>query len=73
MTENQSKFSRRAIALFWLVLVSIAIGILLYLEQIAILYVIASIGLVLLLIVVGFADLEKVGQESADGFARKAE
>lgn len=73
MTENQNKFSRRAIALFWLVLVSIAIGILLYLEQIAVLYVLATIAVVALLLVVGFADLEKVGRDSADGFARKAE
>ena len=69
--ENNKKFSRRATALIWLVLVSIVIGILLYLEQIAILYVIASVGLVMLLIVVGFADLEKVGRENTDAFAPK--
>lgn len=73
MTENQSKFSRRTVALFWLVLVSIVIGILLYLEQIAVLYVIASLGIIALLLVVGFADLENVGRENADGFSPKTQ
>jgi uncharacterized membrane protein len=69
MAVKENKFSRRAIALFWFVLVAIVIGILLYLEQIAILYVIATLGLVILLLIVGFTDLEKVGRESADDFA----
>jgi uncharacterized membrane protein len=72
MSVKENKFSRRAIALFWLVLVSVIIGVLLYLEQIAILYVLATVGLVVLLIVVGFTDLEKVGRESADGLTSDA-
>jgi hypothetical protein len=43
----------------------------LYLEQIAILYVLATLSLVILLLIVAFADLEKVGRENADGFADK--
>jgi Kef-type K+ transport system membrane component KefB len=69
MPVKENKFSRRAIALFWFLAVGIVIGVLLYLEQIAMLYVIATLGLVALLLVVGFSDLEKVGRESADNFA----
>lgn len=66
MIENKSRYSRRVIALFWLLLVGVVVGTLIYLEQIAILYVIATVGLVALLLIVGFADLEKVGRESLD-------
>ena len=68
MAEMKNKYSRRTIALFWLLLVAIAIGIILYLEQIAILYVLATLGLVVLLLIVAFADLEKVGRENVEGF-----
>lgn len=66
MAEFLSKYSRRTVALFWLVALSIVIGILLYLEQIAVLYVLATIALVGLLAVVGTADLEKIGRENAE-------
>jgi hypothetical protein len=62
MTEIKGKYSRRTIALFWSLAVAIVIGVLLYLEQIALLYVLATISLVGLLLIVGFADLEKVGR-----------
>ena len=68
MAGKQSKLSRRAIALLWLVGVSIVIGTLIYLEQIAILYVLATISLVGLLLIVAFADLEHVGRENIEGF-----
>ena len=71
MAGQQSRYSRRIIALFWLLLVSIVIGTLLYFEQIAVLYVLATLSLVLLLLVVGFADLEKVGRENIEGFIGK--
>ncbi|MBA3784460.1 MAG: hypothetical protein H0X15_02820 [Acidobacteria bacterium] len=71
MAGKQSRYSRRIIALFWLLLVSIVIGTLLYFEQIAILYVLATLSLVLLLLVVGFADLEKVGRENIEGYIGK--
>jgi choline-glycine betaine transporter len=70
---KQSKFSRRLVALFWCILTIILIGVLIYLEQIAILYVLATLGLVILLLIVGFADLEKVGRENLEGFAAKEE
>jgi len=71
MAGEQSRYSRRIIALFWLLLVSIVIGTLLYFEQIAILYVLATLSLVLLLLIVGFADLEKVGRENIEGYIGK--
>ena len=55
-------------ALLWLLGVAIVIGTLIYLEQIAILYVLATIGLVALLLVVAFSDLERVGRENIEGF-----
>lgn len=73
MAENSRKYSRRTIALLWLVAVAILIGVLLYLEQIAVLYVLATLGLVVLLLVVAFADLEKVGSESIETFSPKNE
>ena len=71
MTGTQSKYSRRTIALFWLALVTIVIGLLIYFEQIAFLYVLATLSLVILLLIVGFADLEKVGRENIEGFVAK--
>jgi uncharacterized membrane protein len=71
MTGKQSKYSRRTIALFWLALVSIIIGVLIYLEQIALLYVLATVALVILLLVVGFSDLEKVRRDNIEGFVGK--
>ena len=68
MAAKESKLSRRATALIWLLAVAIVIGALIYLEQIAILYVIATISLVALLLVVAFADLENVGRENIEGF-----
>ena len=67
MAIKDSKFSRRTVALFWCLLVAIIIGFLIYWEQIALLYVFATLGLVALLLVVGFADLEKVDREKAEG------
>lgn len=69
MTTKQGKLSRRSTALIWLVSVAIVIGTLIYLEQIAILYVLATMSLVLLLIVVAFSDLENVGRENIEGLS----
>jgi len=66
MAEKNSKLSRRSIALFWLALVAIVIGVLIYFEQIAVLYVLATLALVVLLLIVGFSDLEKVGVENLE-------
>ena len=66
MAGKNTKFSRRSIALFWLALVAIVIGVLIYFEQIALLYVLATLALVVLLLIVGFSDLEKVGLDNAE-------
>jgi hypothetical protein len=71
MAVKQSKYSRRSIALVWLLAVAIVIGTLIYLEQIAILYVLATISLVALLLIVAFADLENVGRENIEGFVKE--
>ena len=54
------------IALFWLTLVAVGIGILIYFEQIAVLYVLATLTLIALLLVVAFADLETVGRANVE-------
>lgn len=73
MATLTDRFSRRGVALFWLLVLSILIGTLIYLEQIAILYVLATLSLVVLLLIVGFADLENVGIEGTDGLSAKNE
>ena len=60
---QQSKLSRRTAALLYLVAAALVIGIFIYLEQIAVLYVLATLAIVALLLVVAFADLENVGRE----------
>lgn len=73
MAVKQSKYSRRTVAFFWLVLVSVVIGTLIAYEQIAALYVLATVALVILLLIVAFADLESVGRDGSDGFNRGIE
>ncbi len=58
------KLSRRTTALLYLIAASVVIGLFIYLEQIAILYVLATLGIVVLLLIVAFADLENIGSES---------
>lgn len=70
MNTKTQRFGRRTVALFWLALVAIVIGVLIYLEQIAVLYVLATVSLVVLLLIVAFADLEQVGAGGGtDGFS----
>lgn len=66
MSNISGRFSRRSIALFWLVLVAVVIVTLIALEQIAILYVLATIAIVTLLLIVAFSDLEHVGRENIE-------
>jgi Ca2+/Na+ antiporter len=56
------KFSRRKLALIILAAVSIVIGMLIYYEQISVLYVLTTLALVVLLLIVAFADLEGVSR-----------
>lgn len=68
--NTQQRFSRRTIAVSLLLVVSIVIGALIAYDQIAILYVLATVALVLLLLIVAFANLESVGTEGDAGFSR---
>lgn len=70
MAEKTGRFSRRTIALFGLLAVGVLIALLVAYQQIAFLYVVATVSLVALLLTVAFADLEKVGRENAEGFSR---
>jgi len=63
------KLSRRTTALLLMLLVAIVIGVLIAYEQISILYVLATLSLVTLLLVVGFADLEGVTRSDTEGSA----
>lgn len=54
--------SRRTKAVLWLAMAAFVIGVFIYFEQIAILYVLATLGIVFLLIIVAFSDLENVGR-----------
>ncbi|HTK25319.1 MAG TPA: hypothetical protein VL327_02070 [Pyrinomonadaceae bacterium] len=67
MLNFHKKFGRRTVALFWFLIVAILIGVLIYLEQIAALYVLATLALVVLLLIVAFADLESIGREDLEG------
>lgn len=60
MSNNSMKFSRRTVAMLWLLAASVLIGFLIYIEQIPVLYLLATVGLVVLLLIVAFADLENV-------------
>ncbi len=64
---QKKRFSRRAFALIWMLVVAIVIGSLIAYEQISILYVLATLALVVLLLIVGFADLEGVSRMDSDG------
>ena len=66
---QKKRFSRRAFALIWMLVVAIVIGSLIAYEQISILYVLATLALVALLLIVGFADLEGVSRMDSDGIS----
>ncbi len=65
MAKNK-KMGRRTLALLWMLVVAVVIGVLIAYEQISILYVLATLSLVALLVIVAFADLEAVGRADGD-------
>lgn len=69
MAQNKKRFSRRTVALLWMLLVAIVIGSLIVYEQISILYVLATLALVSLLLIVGFADLEGVSRTDSENLS----
>ncbi len=66
MANSIGGLSRRMLAFIGLIIVGIVIGVLIYAQQISILYVLATLSLVVLLLVVAFADLENVGRNDMD-------
>lgn len=54
------------LAMLWMLAVAIVIGVLIAYEQISLLYVIATLGIVALLVIVGFADLEGVSRTDSN-------
>lgn len=60
------QFGRRTIALFWCAVIAIVSGVLIALELIPVLYVLATLSLVVLLLIVAFADLESVGRDAVE-------
>lgn len=66
MANTRKGLSRRTITLLIMLLVAILIGTLIAYEQISILYVLCTLALVVLLLVVGFADLETVDRTDAE-------
>ena len=71
MASISDRYSRRSIALFWLALISIVIFALIYFELIAVLYILATLSLVVLLLIVGFSDLEGVSRDKVQGLSTK--
>lgn len=67
MANKTKKLGRRTVALLWMLFVAVVIGVLIAYEQIPILYVLATLSIVALLLVVGFADLEGVSRKDGDG------
>ncbi|MGQ0541134.1 MAG: hypothetical protein ACT4O9_04690 [Blastocatellia bacterium] len=69
MSNQKRKLGRRTIALLWCFVFALAIGILIYIEQIPVLYLLATVSLVVLLLIVAFSDLESVGRDDLEGLA----
>ncbi len=69
MANETKKMSRRLVALLWLIGVTLVIGVIIYLEQIAVLYLLATLSLVILLLIVAFSDLEHIDVTDREGFA----
>lgn len=66
MTLLGRKFGRRSIALITCGLVAVVCGTLIAFEQIPVLYLLATVSLVVLLLIVAFSDLESVGRDMID-------
>ena len=64
---EKKKLSRRMSALLWLVGAAIVIGILIALHQIAVIYLIATVALVVLLLIVAYSDLESIDRQDILG------
>lgn len=63
MATSSKKYGRRTKAIVSLLAMAIVIGILIYIEQIPVLYLLATLSLVVLLLLVAYSDLEAVGRD----------
>ena len=63
---NNKGLSKRTKALIYMLGVAIVIGVLIAYEQISILYVLATLSIVVLLLIVGFTDLESASRPDGD-------
>ena len=66
MANKKGGLSRRTQALIYMLGVAIIIGVLIAYEQISILYVLATLSIVVLLLIVGFTDLEDASRPDGD-------
>ncbi|CAN5159562.1 hypothetical protein BH20ACI2_BH20ACI2_04150 [soil metagenome] len=71
MVKEKKKLTPRKVALLWMVLTAIVIGVLIANEQISVLYLLATLGIVVLLLIVGFSDLEELSRRTDDREAVK--
>lgn len=62
MKTDKTSDPRRRKALFGLIAVAVLISLLIYFEQVVILFLLANVSLIWLLVVVALADLENVGK-----------
>ena len=66
MVNEKQKLSPRKMALLWMLLTAIVIAVLIAYEQISVLYLLATLGIVVLLLIVGFSDLEELSRRTDD-------
>lgn len=66
MVKEKKTLSPRKMALLWMFVTAIVIGVLIAYEQISILYVLATLAIVALLLLVGFSDLEELSKRNED-------
>lgn len=64
-TAAPKRDRRRLKALIGLVSVAILVGTLIYFGQVEVIYVLSTLALIALLLLVGFSDLEKIGNEES--------
>ena len=67
MAKKSGKFSKRTQALLIMLVVGVLVAVMIGYEQISLLYVLATLSIVALLLVVGFADLESVPRSDGEG------
>ena len=62
MSNSPKKLGRRTVALLWLIAVGIVIGVLIAIEQIPVLYLLATLALVALRLRFAYSEVESFGR-----------